>query len=94
MATVKELNKRLDDLESRHACAEKLIIGLIAELDKAQGRITSLEDLAADYVHELEQEAEETAEEAREAIRHMLGSVQIISEGVAREVAGAFGLVL
>lgn len=54
MATVKELAKKLDDLETRHLCAEKLIIGLIAELDKAQGRITSLEDLAADYVQDLE----------------------------------------
>ncbi|WP_407903983.1 hypothetical protein [Escherichia coli] len=62
MATVKELNTRLDDLETRHACAEKLIIGLIAELDKAQGRITSLEDLAADYAYQLDCEAEEAAD--------------------------------
>lgn len=62
MATVKELNTRLDDLENRHACAEKLIIGLIAELDKAQGRITSLEDLAADYAYQLDCEAQEAAD--------------------------------
>lgn len=59
MATVKELAKKLDDLETRHLCAEKLIIGLIAELDKAQGRITSLEDLATDYVEEIDQEFNE-----------------------------------
>jgi uncharacterized coiled-coil protein SlyX len=53
MAAVKELNKRLDDLQARHACAEKLIIGLSAELDKVPGRITSLEDLAADAVHQI-----------------------------------------
>ncbi|MCK7142560.1 hypothetical protein L8P30_09885 [Enterobacter asburiae] len=93
MATVKELKTRLDDLEARHACAEKLIIGLIAELDKAQGRITSLENLAADFVQEIELD-EQAAEEAAEAIRGFLGSVQIITDGVAREVAGAFGLKL
>ncbi|MDG0490072.1 hypothetical protein [Klebsiella variicola] len=90
MATVKELNKRLDDLETRHQCAEKLIIGLIAELDKSQGRIKSLEDLAADVVHQIDQD-EQAAEEA---IRGFLGSVHIITDGVAREVAGAFGLKL
>lgn len=93
MATVKELNTRLDDLEARHACAEKLIIGLIAELDKAQGRITSLEDLAADVVHEMALD-EQAAEEAAEAIRGFLGSVHVITDGVAHEVAGAFGLKL
>ena len=90
MATVKELAKRLDDLEARESCAEKLIVGLIAELDKAQGRITSLEDLAADYV----QECELDAQEAEELIRHVMGSVHIIADGVAHEVAGAFGLKL
>lgn len=93
MATVKELNTRLNDLEARHACAEKLIIGLIAELDKAQGRITSLEDLAADVVHEMALD-EQAAKEAAEAIRGFLGSVQVITDGVAHEVAGAFGLKL
>ncbi|ENG0769481.1 hypothetical protein ABTS79_003056 [Salmonella enterica subsp. enterica] len=90
MATVKELAKKLDDLETRHLCAEKLIIGLIAELDKAQGRITSLEDLAADYV----QECELDAQEAEALIREVMGSVHVVVDGVAREVAGAFGLKL
>ena len=65
MAAVKELNKRLDDLEARHACAEKLIIGLSAELDKVPGRITSLEDLAADAVHQINQYEEASTEAMR-----------------------------
>ncbi|EJH8053308.1 hypothetical protein NF324_002194 [Salmonella enterica] len=91
MATVKELNQRLDELETRHLCAEKLIIGLIAELDKTNKRIHELEDLAADYVQEIELEAKE---EAEALIRHVMGSVHIVADGVAREVAGAFGLKL
>ena len=91
---VKDLIKifeMVEKLVTSQNLSEQLIVGLIAELDKAQARITSLEDLAADYVQDMDQDVQAAAEAA---IREFIGSVHVITDGVAHEVAGAFGLKL
>ncbi|EAQ0500017.1 hypothetical protein CTP45_24620 [Salmonella enterica] len=100
---VNDLIDCVRDLVIRNKCSEQLIVGLIAELDKAQGRITALEDLAADYVQDFEDcptpdeiitAYHANKAKAEETIRQVMGNVHIIADGVAHEVAGAFGLKL
>lgn len=65
---------------------EQLVYGLIAELDKANQRITSLEKLASDYVTEMNQTEKECIE--------LLNKFKATDESIFKDVVNALYTVM
>ncbi|HAV9873797.1 TPA: hypothetical protein JLH60_004773 [Escherichia coli] len=57
--TLKKLKDQIDDLTNKNESCEQWIVGLISEIDRLQGRVYQLENLAADYEQETLQDEEE-----------------------------------
>ncbi|EBW2292219.1 hypothetical protein DFV88_24865 [Salmonella enterica subsp. enterica serovar Newport] len=75
--TVKTLKDEIERLKISNEGLEQWIVGLIGEIDRLQGRVNQLENLALDYEQELVQDEQD--------LINVLSSFAAVIENVRKE---------